>query len=86
MMSMKGENMNQEKIGKFIAECRKNKNMTQQDLAEKLGVSDRTIGNWENGRNMPDSEAGKMQSETIKKIDVRKRPLNKHRYLSRRTL
>ena len=53
-MSMKGENMNQEKIGKFIAECRKNKNMTQQDLAEKLGVSDRTIGNWENGRNMPD--------------------------------
>lgn len=46
--------MNQEKIGKFIAECRKGKNMTQQELAEKLGVSDRTIGNWENGRNMPD--------------------------------
>lgn len=46
--------MNQEKIGKFIAKCRKNKNMTQQQLAEKLGVSDRTIGNWENGRNMPD--------------------------------
>ena len=46
--------MNQEKIGKFIASCRKQKNMTQQELAEKLGVSDRTIGNWENGRNMPD--------------------------------
>ena len=46
--------MNQEKIGKFIAECRKTKNMTQQELAEKLGVSDRTVGNWENGRNMPD--------------------------------
>ena len=46
--------MNQEKIAKFIAECRKNKKMTQQVLAEKLGVSDRTIGNWENGRNMPD--------------------------------
>ena len=46
--------MNQEKIGKFIAECRKKKKMTQQELAEKLGVSDRTIGNWENGRNMPD--------------------------------
>lgn len=46
--------MNQEKIGKFIAECRKQKNMTQQELAEKLGVSDRTVGNWENGRNMPD--------------------------------
>ena len=46
--------MDQEKIGKFIASCRKNKNITQQELAEKLGVSDRTIGNWENGRNMPD--------------------------------
>ena len=46
--------MNQEKIGKFISECRKKKNMTQSELAEKLGVSDRSIGNWENGRNMPD--------------------------------
>lgn len=46
--------MNQEKIGKFIAKCRKEKNMTQQELSEKLGVSDRTVGNWENGRNMPD--------------------------------
>lgn len=46
--------MNQEKIGKFIAECRKKKKMTQQELSEKLGVSDRTVGNWENGRNMPD--------------------------------
>ena len=46
--------MNQEKIGKFIASCRKQKNITQQELAERLGVSDRTIGNWENGRNMPD--------------------------------
>lgn len=46
--------MNQEKIGKFIAKCRKEQKLTQQDLAEKLGVSDRTVGNWENGRNMPD--------------------------------
>ena len=46
--------MNQERIGKFIAKCRKRKKLTQQDLAEKLGVSDRTIGNWENARNMPD--------------------------------
>jgi len=46
--------MNQEKIGKFILECRKNKKLTQSDLAEKLGVTDKSISNWENGRNMPD--------------------------------
>ena len=39
LVSVKGANfMNQEKIGKFIAECRKKKNMTKQELAEKLGV------------------------------------------------
>ena len=46
--------MNQEKIGKFIAETRKSKNITQSELAEKLGVTDRSISNWENGKNMPD--------------------------------
>ena len=46
--------MNQEKIGKFIVKCRKDKKMTQSELAEKLGVTDKSIGNWENGRNMPD--------------------------------
>ena len=46
--------MNQEKIGKFIARCRKDKKMTQSELAEKLDVTDKSIGNWENGRNMPD--------------------------------
>ena len=46
--------MNQERIGAFIAKCRKNKKMTQSELAEKLGVTDKSIGNWENGRNMPD--------------------------------
>lgn len=46
--------MNQEKIGKFIAKCRKEKNMTQLELAEKLGVTDKSIGNWENARCMPD--------------------------------
>ena len=46
--------MNQEKIGSFIAKCRKDKKMTQSELAEKLGVTDKSIGNWENGRNMPD--------------------------------
>ena len=46
--------MNQEKIGKFIAELRKEKNMTQQELADKLGVTDRAISHWENGRRLPD--------------------------------
>ena len=46
--------MNQEKIGKFIAQCRKDKKMTQSELAEKLNVTDRSVSNWENGRNMPD--------------------------------
>lgn len=48
------KNMNQVKIGKFISEKRKEKKLTQQQLAEKLGVSDRAISNWENGKNMPD--------------------------------
>ena len=46
--------MNQERIGKFIAKCRKDKEMTQSELAEKLGVTDKSIGNWENARCMPD--------------------------------
>ena len=46
--------MNQIKIGKFIADCRKSKNLTQSDLAELLGVSNRTISKWETGRGMCD--------------------------------
>ena len=46
--------MNQEKIGLFIAELRKEKSMTQNDLANKLGVTDRAISKWENGRGLPD--------------------------------
>ncbi len=46
--------MNQEKIGKFISKCRKETKLTQQELAEQLGVTDRAISNWENGKNMPD--------------------------------
>ena len=46
--------MNQEKIGKFISKCRKEKEMTQEELAEKLNVNNRTISRWENVKNMPD--------------------------------
>ena len=47
--------MNQVKIGKFIAECRKEQNLTQLELAEKLGITDRAVSKWETGRAMPDS-------------------------------
>ncbi len=46
--------MDQIKIGKFIAELRKEKNMTQEQLAEKLGVTSKSISRWENGNTMPD--------------------------------
>ena len=47
--------MNQVKIGKFIAECRKKQNFTQMQLAEKLGITDRAISKWETGKSLPDS-------------------------------
>ena len=47
--------MDQIKIGKFIAECRKKNNLTQMQLAEKLNITDRAISKWENGKAMPDS-------------------------------
>ncbi len=47
--------MDQKKIGKFIAECRKQRGMTQMQLAEKLGITDKAISKWERGIAMPDS-------------------------------
>jgi transcriptional regulator with XRE-family HTH domain/DNA-directed RNA polymerase subunit RPC12/RpoP len=47
--------MDQIKIGKFIAECRKNQNLTQLQLAEKLNITDRAVSKWERGKSMPDS-------------------------------
>ncbi len=41
--------MNQEKIGKFIAERRKEKGLTQTQLSEKLGITNRAVSKWENG-------------------------------------
>ena len=43
------------KVGQFIAECRKKKDLTQAQLAEKLNITDRAISKWENGKAMPDS-------------------------------
>lgn len=47
--------MNQEKIGKFIAECRKENGYTQSGLAEQLGITDRAVSKWETGKSLPDS-------------------------------
>lgn len=47
--------MDQIQIGKFIAACRKEKGMTQAQLAEKMSVSDRAVSKWETGKNLPDS-------------------------------
>lgn len=47
--------MDQLKIGKFIADCRKEANLTQMQLAEKLGITDRAISKWETGKSLPDA-------------------------------
>ena len=47
--------MDQVKIGKFIASCRKKQEMTQAALAEKLGITDRAVSKWETGKSLPDS-------------------------------
>lgn len=57
--------MTQENIGKFIAEKRKEKNMTQEQFAEKLGVTNRSVSRWENGKTMPDYSMFPMICETL---------------------
>ncbi len=47
--------MDQVKIGRFIAEQRKNAGLTQMQLAEKLGITDRSVSKWETGRSLPDA-------------------------------
>ena len=47
--------MNQIKIGKFIAAKRKEQNLTQAQLAEKLGITDRAVSKWETGKSLPDA-------------------------------
>lgn len=59
--------MNQIKIGKFISLKRKEKNITQSELAAKLNITDRAISKWENGVCLPD--AGNM-SELCKILDI----------------
>ena len=48
--------MNLIKIGKFIADCRKKKKITQSELAEKLYITDRAVSKWERGLSLPDAD------------------------------
>ena len=47
--------MNQEMIGKFISSCRKDKWLTQMQLAEKLNITNRAVSKWETGKSVPDA-------------------------------
>lgn len=47
--------MDQKKVGRFIAECRKEKGLTQAQLAEQFGISNRAVSNWETGKSLPDA-------------------------------
>ena len=47
--------MNQKKVGKFISQCRKEKGMTQAQVAERFGVSNVAVSKWENGKSLPDA-------------------------------
>lgn len=64
--------MNQSKIGKFIGEIRKEKNMKQSELAERLGVTNKTVSRWETGKYMPDlslfTEISKILDVTINEL------------------
>ena len=59
--------MDQKKIGSFLRELRGEKGLTQEQLAELLGVSNRSVSRWENGRNMPDFD---LLMELARRYDV----------------
>jgi len=64
-MFSKGGKMDQVKIGKFISEARRKKNITQKEIAEKLGVTDKTVSRWENGHYLPDISLWKELCEIL---------------------
>lgn len=58
--------MDQNNIGKFIAEKRKEQQMTQRQLAEKLGITDRAVSKWETGKSLPDASIMLQLCELLK--------------------
>ncbi len=59
--------MNQERIGKFISENRKKKNLTQEQLGKKIGVSKNAVSKWERGLNLPDAS---IMQDLCKILDI----------------
>ncbi len=59
--------MDQAAIGKFISQYRKQKHLTQAQLAERSGVSDRAVSKWKTGRSMPDAS---IMLDLCKQIDI----------------
>ena len=57
--------MNQDRIGKYILKKRKELNLTQEQLAEKLGVTNRSVSRWENGKTLPDLSIFRLLCETL---------------------
>ena len=57
--------MDMEKIGRFIAACRKEKGFTQDDLAELLGITQKSVSRWETGKNLPDASLFKPLCDTL---------------------
>ena len=61
--------MDQQKIGAFLKELRREKTVTQEQLAETLNVSRRTVSRWETGSNMPDLDV-LMEMADYYKVDI----------------
>ena len=57
--------MNQLRIGRFIAECRKEKKLTQSELADVLGITDKAVSKWERGIAMPDTSLMLVLCDTL---------------------
>ena len=57
--------MDQEKIGKFISECRREKQITQEQLAEQLGITSKSVSKWETGNCLPDASKYKPLCEIL---------------------
>jgi transcriptional regulator with XRE-family HTH domain len=65
-MIKRSEDMDQEKIGKFIKQIRRENNLTQKELADKLNVTYQAVSKWENGKNIPDIATLNLISQEFK--------------------